>query len=104
MVQGTLDLSSQTVCKIKAQDLVPLDILFEQWPSLKNVSLTLPTALDTTLLDSVTSAFDDGSTPLHLEFSENGEQLVARPRRRVQSSLEKLQKLEDEGIGIRLIL
>ena len=70
MVKGGLDLTSQNKCKIKANELVPVELFFQEWPNLKS-SFILPETLDDATLTSIKEQVVRGSISLSLiKFSQ----------------------------------
>jgi DNA polymerase-3 subunit alpha len=104
MVRGTLDMTSPHVCKIKAQDFVPMDLLFEQWPTFGSICLNLPNSFEETTVQEVQSMLNRGKVPLYFAFSEAGKKLELSTRQRIQLNLDMLQKLERKKIGIKINL
>lgn len=45
VVKGSLDLMSNHTCKIKANELVPMELLFQEWPSAIHATFQLPCTL-----------------------------------------------------------
>lgn len=70
IIKGTVDISSSEKCKIKAQELVPLELVFEQWPTIKSLILQLPESITREQMQELKEATVKGATPLSLLFSE----------------------------------
>lgn len=103
VVKGVIDSSSQTVCKIRADELLPLDILVEQGP-VNELILELPPVFDEQMITQLPQRFEDGRVPLSFTFQEQGRTLRLKTKRSVRPTTELLQTLDRLQIGIRLTI
>ena len=86
IVQGQLDLTSTTKCKIKAEQIIPIEQFFEQWSDFKKAIITLQTPPQPELLTQLNS--HKGKTPVTIRFRENEKYLTIELKLRVQLSLD----------------
>jgi DNA polymerase III subunit alpha len=104
LVKGTLDITSQTKCKIKANELIPIELLFEQTKIIEAVKVILPVGIDEKLLLTLQSKLSQGTTPLRISFNENQQDLLVNCSKRVCCSLEVLQEIEQIGVSVQLVV
>ena len=104
IVKGALDLTSSQKCKIKANSMVPLDIFFEEWPNLENISLELPQEFDVSTLQDLNEKMVHGKTPLHFIFHENGKKLCLKSPKKITVDNNFLQEIEQQDINITIKL
>ena len=103
IVRGFLETMSQRFCKIKANDMVPLELFFQEWPTIQEVSLFFPMSFDKELLISLQTTFLDGKIPLSLIIHEQGKYLRVQTKRKISLDLDKIIALEKEyGIQVKL--
>lgn len=108
IIKGTLDTASQSKCKIKANTLIPAEIIFEQC-DLKTLNLLLPENLDSAILEKIKNEYIEASQnkkdpTLNLIFNENGEQLLLEHKNNVVCCINKLKSIESLGIKIQIEL
>ncbi len=104
VIKGTVDITSERTCKIKANELIPVEQLFEKPKTIQHVTLTLPTRVEPELVQTLKAGLAKGATPLKIQFSENGEQLVLHARHKVACTQEILKNLEERDIKVSLTL
>ena len=102
VVKGNLDLESTNRCKIKAQEIVPIELLLEEWSSIEDLKVTLPSNIDETLIKTITDNLQSGSIPLRITFKENGNNLILRSKKKIQCSFDNIQELEKLGLNFQL--
>ncbi|MDR3551157.1 MAG: hypothetical protein P4L31_07120, partial [Candidatus Babeliales bacterium] len=104
IVKGGLDITSQQKCKIKADEFVPIELFFEQWPHIEKVSLNLPGTIEETLLQDIKTALLRGKIPLELIFHENGKKLQLVCTNSVSLDANTIQTLEKQNVGVTVQL
>ncbi|HZW60683.1 MAG TPA: DNA polymerase III subunit alpha [Candidatus Babeliales bacterium] len=104
VVRGGVDLTSPNKCKIKANELIPIELLFQEWPAIEKASLALPTNFDEMLIKQLSETLKDGSTPVEFIFHENGKKLRLAIRKKIAIDQELLQNLEKHEIKVKLQL
>lgn len=102
IIKGAVDITSERKCKIKVNELIPAENLFEHEKALQSVSLTLPANVDDALLKQVDEMLPKGRVALKLHFHENGEKLIVHSKRKVACSKEALEKLEELDIKMAI--
>ena len=75
VVKGVVDTASTNKCKIKVQDMVPVELLFQEWPHIERATITLPTGISESLVHKVRQALQPGTIPVELILHENGKKL-----------------------------
>lgn len=98
VIKGGVDLTSPTKCKIKAQEFIPLDLLFQEWPLDYNISLTMPHHVDEELLNSIQSLMIDGPVPVDFLFQEQGKALRLHTRKKIAVTIDVLHELEKHTV------
>jgi DNA polymerase-3 subunit alpha len=104
VVKGSVDITSQQKCKIKADMCVPIELLLEEWPAIHKLSLTLPNRVTQDLIAKVRGCLSKGKIPLELIFHENGQKLRLTTKEKVALDNEIIAQLEAESIGVRLTI
>lgn len=102
VVKGVIDETSERLCKIKANELIPLDTVFNNPLLLQKVSLTLPDGINQQLLENMKTGVIPGKTPLEIVFKEQGKTLVLTVREKISCSLELLLKLHESNVKVRV--
>ncbi len=104
VVKGNLDLTSDKIVKIKAETLVPIDLIFEQWPHIQNITLQLPESCNEQLLQEIRTHITPGAIGLNISFVENEKPLVIETKEKIAASTELFDKLAQQSIDIRITL
>jgi DNA polymerase-3 subunit alpha len=102
LIKGAIDITSQQKCKIKANSLIPIDLLFEADAGMTNLQLQLPTHMKEDLLAQIKEALTPGSLGLQLLFHENNEQLVLSANQKISCSLDLLTTLQQLDVQAKI--
>jgi len=104
VVKGAIDAASEKKCKIKANELVPVELLLAQWKMISAAALELPNHIDEQIVQELRKTFVKGKIPLHFVFHENGKRVKLVTRERVALDNETVESIEKQGIEITLTL
>jgi DNA polymerase-3 subunit alpha len=97
IIKGTLDITAQTNCKIKANELIPAELLFQDPELIKSITLTLPDTITEDLLQMLKNKVKLGGIPLQLAFYENERKLVVLTGQKIAGDFEQLNDLASSG-------
>jgi len=103
ITKGGIDLTARAP-KIKANELIPLELFFEQGPKIEKITLTLPDQFEETLLESVKQLVGKGQTALEFVYQENGKKLTLKTKMNISVNSEIITALESSNIGINLFM
>ena len=102
IVKGIVDNNSTKQAKIKASNLVPLELIFQEWAKIEAISFTLPAHINETTLQKLKEQLIAGTIPLKLIFHENEKQLQFSTKEKIALDTQAAQLLEKEyGVTIR---
>jgi DNA polymerase III subunit alpha len=104
IVKGVVDVVEGSACKIKAQDIVPIELALSEWPQIEQIALTLPENIEEETVVSVKNQLTKGTTPLHVIFQENGKTLRLTTKERILLDSENALLLEQHNITIQCTL
>ena len=104
VVKGTLDNAVPHKCKIKANDFIPIDLIFEEWPSLQKISFHIPSLVNESDIATLKNLFSAGKIPVEFIFQENGKQLRLATKEKITVNLELLKQLETHNIQPKCVL
>ena len=103
MVKGVLDMTSSGNVKIKANQLIPLELLFQEWPKIHNITIKIPENCNPEHIKNL-KELPDGKTPLDIIFKENEKYLRLKSKKKVELSFEQLDKFKELGISGKIAL
>lgn len=103
IVKGALDVTSNNQCKIKANQLVPLELVFEKWPKIQQATIKLPREQSDEHLAFITT-LEQGKIPLHLIYQEHNKLIKLNAKKQVSLSLESLNSMIDAGFSGKIDL
>jgi len=101
LVRGALDMASDRICKIKANELVPLDTLFDQ-SFIKHASFVLPPTIARDTLAQIKASFAKGLTPISFVLQEQATTVSINAKERIALNVDMLMALEEAEIKIIL--
>lgn len=104
LIKGFLDITSKEQCKIKANEIVPIDLFFDEWKDIRYCTINLPDDFDKEMLGMLTKSLPFGSTPLGFSFSENNTKLIMRTRKKIACTHETIVQLRKAGVTVKLSL
>lgn len=102
LVKGEVDLTSLQSCKIKANIFLPIDLFFQEWPSIESAVLTLPNEIDEAWIKELKTALSHGSSNLEFIFQEQGSTLRLATKKKIAITHELIEKLQQKQIEIQL--
>jgi DNA polymerase-3 subunit alpha len=102
IVQGNLDLTSATKCKIKALQVIPVEQFFEYWPEFKKLVITINQQNLEQLIANLEK--NKGKTPVQIKFQENHKTLLIQTKYKVNPSLELMQQTTSLSQAAELIV
>lgn len=104
MVKGALDLTAQQKCKIKANDLVPVELLLTEWPQIQKITFGLPSTINETALQEIKKLFSTGKIPVEFLFHENGKNVQITAKQSIAISAAMLQAIEQHEVTVAMQL
>jgi DNA polymerase-3 subunit alpha len=96
MIKGNIDRSSEMI-KIKAQSLVPLDLMFEQ-KHITKVVLHLPESVTPQLVTMLKQKSKPGTIPVELHFTEQQKRFFLQAHHKIMVTEEFLKELKEYNI------
>jgi DNA polymerase-3 subunit alpha len=103
VIKGALDITSSTKCKIKANELIPLETIFEQAKDMI-MTVTLPSMVDESLLQAIKNAVQPGNISFNVAFKENNQLLMLVATQKVTCSQDFCQALAQQRCEIRIVI
>lgn len=104
VVKGSLDITSDKIVKIKAETLVPFELIFTHWPQIQHVMLTLPESFDEPLLQEISTTLTQGTINLTICFTEHNNILAIETKRKIALSTEVLTHISEYVSDIHITL
>jgi len=102
LIKGNIDITSERICKIKANQILPIELVLQDAHAVQEIMLKFPASIDEKTILDITEKLPQGSTPLVLTFTENNELLVINSRKKIGFSQEILEDIELSNVKIVL--
>jgi DNA polymerase-3 subunit alpha len=102
VVRGALDEAPEGQCKIKANEIIPIDLIFEDWSYIKKVSLAMPETIQEATIQAVKDKLIAGKTAFEIKFNENGKELLLAIKDKFSCDMETLLQMHEKKIKITL--
>ncbi len=105
VIKGQLDIASQNKCKIKVNELIPVELLFEQEKAIRSVDLYLPSSIDDEYVQELGQTLSEkGPIAISVRFSENGYNLLVQGNKKTLCSSDMLVDIEKRGVKVKLMV
>jgi DNA polymerase-3 subunit alpha len=101
IIKGIVDVVEGAGCKIKANDIIPVELVLSEWPNIEQIILTLTDNMTEQTILSIKECLSKGTAPLSFIFHENEKKLRLSAKERVLINAESAQSLEDKGVVIQ---
>jgi len=104
IIKGTLDVIDENSRKIKAQEIVPIELALNEWSTIEHIELALPDSITEETIAHLKNNLPKGTTPLHLIFNENQKKLRLTAQEKILIDNERAQLLEKSSITIKCFI
>lgn len=94
IIKGSVDLSSTKIVKIKAQEMMPVELVLQEWPKIHTLRLELSPGITREDLEQINKKMGQGSTNLECVFHENGKKLRISARKKVAVTTATITSIE----------
>lgn len=102
VIKGSVDITSQTTCKIKVNELIPAEQIFDNPATVKSLMFLLPEGFSENLLQTIKEQLKPGSLPLQFAFKENETNLILSAADRITWDLDVIKEIAKDGVGLRI--
>ncbi len=102
LVKGGLDLTSPHICKIKANQFIPLDLLLQETQCIERVQCTLPQQFDEEQIKQLKELLIAGALPLDLLFHENGKKVRLKSKQKIALDQPTISSIEALDVQVTL--
>ncbi len=97
IIKGVCDVTSTTTCKIKAQECVPLEYVFDQWQRIYAITLTLPEPFHPEFL-TLLKGLPAGKIPVNFVYRDgDGKQVFLAAKKQIGFTYEYMDLLMQAG-------
>ncbi|MFA5074726.1 MAG: DNA polymerase III subunit alpha [Candidatus Babeliales bacterium] len=104
IIKGFLDISSPIKCKIKVNELIPVEKIFDDNKNIKNLTLILPNNFTDTFLEQIKTKIlsqdKKNKQNINLIFEENNSKLCLEYQDYIEYNIQNLKELEKLGVKI----
>lgn len=104
IVKGSVDITSEQKCKIKADECIPVELFLQEWPNISQASFILPAHLNADIIQEIKDHLMKGKIPLEFIFHENGQKLRLKTKQKIALDQETLDKIYEHNITVQLTL
>ncbi len=104
VVKGNVDAGSVNKCKILANEMVPLELFFQEWKVFTGITLSLPATKQLSELKQIQDLLPKGKTPLYITFQENGKRLKLKTQKTIALDTPLIEQLEQFELNVQFHL
>ena len=102
VIKGALDMASMTKCKILVNEMVPLELFFQEWKAINTITVELPISYEINDIKKIQELLPRGKVPLHIAFYEQGKKLKLKTQKTVGLDNTVIEQLESHKCVITL--
>ena len=99
-----MDITSTTKCKILADELIPVELLFQEWKTFAALTLVMPTTYNPESIQTITTNLPNGKTPLYIQFTEHGKHLRLKTSKKITFDTDLIELLEQNDMKVKVHL
>jgi DNA-directed DNA polymerase III (polc) len=100
-IKGVVDEPSEVSCKIKAQEIIPFDLM-AQGTGVMAVTITIPENSPEEVMSAFKNALKQGTIPLSLNFTENNKPLKLNTRIKIMLDEPLLEFIKTHNLGLHI--
>ncbi len=105
VVKGDVDGASDRRCKIKAFELVPVELFLQEWSMIKAVQMCITGSFAEDLIKNLKDDIVKGLVPLQFIFHENGKKIRLQTTSKIALNNDFIKKVEQQyGIEVSLVI
>ena len=102
IIKGNIDQAAVVGCKILADEIVPIDLVLQEWKNIQKLTLHLPETIDTDTLSRIKKEWVSGRIPVTFTFKENNRFVRFMSAKKITLDEQFLRSCE--GLGIQVVL
>jgi DNA polymerase-3 subunit alpha len=99
IIRGTLEAGS-TTCKLLANEMVPLELFFQEWKTIHHALLQVPEGISAQSMKEVSSLLPKGKIPLMVQFYENGKTLLLKTKKTIAVDIPIIEQLKTRDVKV----
>lgn len=100
IIKGVLDTTSVQKCKIKAAEIIPVELIAQEWKNIEYIALQMPPSFDENFLQELKKKILKGKIPLFINYTEHGKKLCLQAKERIAFDHDMIAALEKSQITI----
>ena len=104
LVKGAVDISNSKQLKIKANQIVPIELVLQEWKPIQHAIFELPLQVDEQLLIQFQQNLLKGAIPASCLFHDQGKKLRLAMKQKVALDVDMMETLEKLNIHISVAL
>lgn len=104
IVKGIVDTSDPNTLKIKAAEMVPVELVFNEWSAIEYIIFLLPDSVQEETIQFIKNNVIKGKIPLQLRFQENQKLLSLKTKELIMFDQQIAQTLEEKNITVKCVL
>ncbi len=104
LIEGAVDITDPKILKIKANKMVPMELVLQEWQPLHYVTLELPSAVNEQLMTTITKTLIEGPLTTALIFQDQGKKLRLTLKQKIGIDENIMLSLEKINIRPRVAL
>lgn len=104
IIKGAVDITGQNSCKIKVNEMIPVELVFDTPGTIKQLMLQIPNTITDEQLASIKTTLTSGDVPVQLSFTEHDQALVLVSQAKTLPTMELCTALVELGTTPRFVV
>jgi DNA polymerase-3 subunit alpha len=100
IIKGIVDVTDENGCKIKANDIVPIELVLTEWPHIEQISFILPEDITEQDLIAIKNLLPKGTMQLHIIMHEHQKKMRLTVKEKILLNSENAQLLEQYNVTL----
>lgn len=104
LVSGAVDISDSKIIKIKANKMIPMELVLQEWQPITYATLELPATIEESFITQLAKTLLNGSIAASLTYHDQGKKLRLKLKQKIALDEQVMASLEKMGIRMHICL
>jgi len=102
IVKGNMDISHTKQCKIKAQEIIPIDLFFEKWKAILSLEFHIPENIEIETIEEIKNIIQPGKIKTEFFIQEQEQEFMMQTKKKYDINHDTILKLAKLNIKIKI--
>ncbi len=102
LIEGAIDISDPKILKIKANKMIPMELVLQEWNPIAYVTLELPPQINEHVIAALAKTLVDGTITAGLIFHDQGKKLRLKLKQKIALDEQIIRLFEKMGVRVEV--